>query len=69
MVVADTAAMAAAEEARSGVWACDLDRKALPKVLAPGMPHGVFGPWQQESKHCMKPTKISGPYLCLIQLS
>ena len=42
---ASTTATRAAEEAATGLWVRELDSKQLPKVLAPGIPHGVFGGW------------------------
>ena len=50
MTVATNAAMAAAEEAASGAWFTELQTGHLSKVHAPGMPHGVFGPWQEQGK-------------------
>ena len=50
MAVATNAAMAAAEEAASGAWLAELQSGRLPKALAPGMPHGVFGAWQEQGK-------------------
>lgn len=48
MTMATNAATTAAEEAVSGAWLKELQSRHLPRVLAPGMPHGIFGPWQDE---------------------
>ena len=44
---ASTTATRAAEEAATGLWVRELDSEQLPKVLSPGMPHGVFGGWAE----------------------
>ena len=48
MTIATNAATNAAKEAASGAWLKELQSRHLPRVLAPGMPHGIFGPWQEE---------------------
>ena len=47
MALASNAATAAAKEAASGAWLEEVQNDRLPRVTAPGMPHGVFGPWQE----------------------
>ena len=47
LVAADTAAALAAREAASGAWLAELESGECPRVVAPGLPHGVFGAWAQ----------------------
>jgi len=49
VAVANTAARAAAEEAATGAWVREVEGGRLSRVVAPGMPHGVFGPWSQDA--------------------
>ena len=42
-----TAATEAAQEAATGAWLAEFESGALPRVAAPGLPHGLFGAWQQ----------------------
>jgi len=42
-----TAATEAAKEAATGAWLAEFESGALPRVAAPGLPHGLFGAWQQ----------------------
>ena len=44
-----TAATEAAKEAASGAWLAEFESGALPRVAAPGLPHGLFGAWQQSN--------------------
>ncbi len=70
MAMASNAATAAALEAASGAWLKELQSGHLPKTLAPGMPHGVFGPWQEQGMVPMVSTSFTAescslPYACL----
>lgn len=40
-----TAASKAAEEAATGSWLQDLESGNLPRITAPGLNQGWFGPW------------------------
>ncbi len=44
-----TAATEAAREAATGAWLAEFESGALPRVAAPGLPHGLFGAWQQSN--------------------
>jgi hypothetical protein len=46
-VAADTAAALAAREAASGAWLAELESGNCPRVVTPGLPHGIFGAWAQ----------------------
>lgn len=54
-MVGNTAAALAARDAASGIWLAELEggqglgrgSGQLPRVAAPGLPHGVFGAWAQ----------------------
>lgn len=41
-----TAATKAAEEAASGTWLKELESGKLPRITAPGLTQGWFGPWE-----------------------
>jgi len=43
-----TAASKAAEEAATGSWLQELESGNLPRIAAPGLSHGWFGPWEEE---------------------
>lgn len=48
LAAADTAAMLAAREAKSGAWLAELEGGSLlPRIAAPGLPRGVFGAWAE----------------------
>jgi hypothetical protein len=46
-VAADTAAALAAREAASGAWLAELEGGKMSRVVAPGLPRGIFGAWAQ----------------------
>ena len=48
MEAVSTAATKAAEEAASGSWLKQLESGKLPRIAAPGLTQGWFGPWQEE---------------------
>ena len=41
-----TAASKAAEEAATGTWLQELESGNLPRITAPGLTQGWFGPWE-----------------------
>jgi len=43
-----TAASKAAEEAATGSWLKQLESGSLPRITAPGLSQGWFGPWETE---------------------
>ena len=42
-----TAATEAAKQAATGAWLAEFESGDPPRVAAPGLPHGLFGAWQQ----------------------
>ena len=42
-----SAASKAAEEAATGAWLTQLKSGNLPRIAAPGLTQGWFGPWEQ----------------------
>ncbi|KAK9802049.1 hypothetical protein WJX73_006832 [Symbiochloris irregularis] len=57
-----TSASRAAEEARTGAWLRDLQGPGPPpRVLAPGLDHGIFGAWAQEDyEEAERPSTAAG---------
>ena len=45
-----TAASKAAEEAATGSWLQELESGNLPRIAAPGLTQGWFGPWDSASE-------------------
>ncbi len=45
-----TAASKAAEEAATGSWLKQLESGSLPRITAPGLSQGWFGPWETEEE-------------------
>ena len=45
-----TAATKAAEEAATGSWLKQLESGSLPRITAPGLSQGWFGPWETEEE-------------------
>ena len=45
-----TAASKAAEEAATGSWLKQLESGTLPRITAPGLSQGWFGPWETEEE-------------------
>lgn len=64
MAAVSNAASLAAAEAATGSWFQELQSGKLPKVLAPGMPYGVFGPWQSQGIKALPLHRSSLDMMC-----
>lgn len=64
MAVVSNAASSAALEASTGAWSQELRSGKLPRILAPGMPYGLFGAWQLPGKYLQDP-HFNSKFLCL----
>ena len=64
-----TAASKAAEEAATGSWLKQLESGSLPRITAPGLSQGWFGPWETEEEEAPDHDDAAGRSPFVFQLS